>query len=57
MQFEKNVSPIMSFTCDMQELAMQFSAMILNRRTTPSIINQLVPVQGYLFGFDGVAEA
>lgn len=47
----------MSLTCDVQELAMQFSAMILNRRTTPSVINQIVPMQRYLFGFDGVAEA
>lgn len=47
----------MSFTCDVQELAMQFSAMILNRRTTPSVINEFVAVQGYLFGFNGVAEA
>lgn len=38
----------MSFTCNVQELAMQFSAMILNHR---------IIMQRYLFGFDGVTEA
>lgn len=41
----------MSFTCDVQELAMQFSAISLNCWTTRNII------QRDLFGFDGVAEA
>lgn len=47
----------MSFTCDVQELAVQFSTMILNRRITPSVINRIGPMQRYLIGFDGVAEA
>lgn len=57
IQFKKNESPIMSFTCDVQELAMQFSTMILNHRITPSVINRIGPMQRYLIGFDGVAEA
>lgn len=47
----------MSFTCDVQELAMQFSAISLNCWTTPSVIRQIVPMQRHLFGLDGVAEA
>lgn len=56
-QFEKNEGPIMSITCNVQELAMQFSTMSINRWTTPSVIHQIVPMQRYLFCFDGVAEA
>lgn len=48
---------MMSFTCDVQELAMQFPIMILNRWTTPSDIHQIMSMQRYLLGFDGVAEA
>lgn len=47
----------MSITCDVQELAMQFSTMSLNHWTTPSGIHQIVHMQRYLFGFDRVAEA
>lgn len=41
----------MSFTCDVQELAMQLSTMILNR-WTPSVIYRILPMQRYLPGFD-----
>lgn len=57
IQVGKKGSPIMSFTCDVQELAMQFSAMSLNCWTTRNIIHQIVLMQRDLFGFDGVAEA